>query len=328
MRDSSTMTRNILTGLVAGLASALLFASILSGSPFAVILFYAAPLPLMIVALGWSHRAGFVAALAGSLVLGLGLAPVTGLVFAVGVGAPAWALAYLAMLGRSDESGKVAQWYPVGRIVAAASLMGGAVACAGALTLGTSYEAFSGRMREGVAGIFREQMGIPAGQPLVIRDVQDPEAFVAVIAAIVPPLVVAFWVLTTLFALWLSARIVRASSRLARPWPDLASLRLPRSMGLVLGGAVAAMLLPGMAGLMGELFAAACLSAFLVLGFTALHDATRGLAARGLILGATYAICFVMTWALAVVALWGIADHLFNIRHRIAGRRGPANDNS
>ena len=79
---------------------------------------------------------------------------------------------------------------------------------------------------------------------------------------------------------------------------------------------------------MGELLAAACLSAFLVLGFTALHDATRGVGSRGLILGATYAICFVMTWALALVALFGIADHLFNLRSRMAGRSGPANDNS
>ena len=103
------------------------------------------------------------------------------------------------------------------------------MASAGALTLGTSYDAFSARMREGVAGIFREQMGIPDGQPLVIRDVQDPDAFVAVIAAIVPPLVVAFWVLTTLFALWLSARIVQG---VEPPRPALARHRLAAAAAL------------------------------------------------------------------------------------------------
>lgn len=316
------MVRNILIGLVAGLASALLFASILSGSPFAVVLFYAAPLPLMIVALGWSHRAGLVAAVTGALVLGLGLAPVTGLVFAAGVGLPAWALSYLAMLGRSDDGGRTMQWYPIGRIVAAGSLLGTAVATAGALVLGSSYEAFDQRMREGVAAIFRDQFSIPDGQPLVIPDVADADRFVAVIAAIVPPLVVAFWVLTTLFALWLSARVVRASSRLGRPWPDIASLALPRWMGPLLAASIAGTFLPGMAGLIAELAAAAVLIAFLVLGFAAIHDASRGIGARGLILGATYAICLVMTWALGVVALFGIADHLFGLRARIAGRRG------
>jgi hypothetical protein len=320
------MVRNLLIGLMAGVASALLFASILSGSPLAVILFYAAPLPLMMVALGWSHGAGLAAALGGAVLLGVAIAPVSGLVYAVGVGLPAWALSYLAMLGRSESGGPVTQWYPVGRIVAAAAVIGAAVATAAALSLGTSYSAFSERMQAGIEGIFREQIGIPDGQPLVIRDVGDPTAFIAIIAAIVPPLVVAFWVLTTLVALWLSAWIVKASGRLGRPWPDIPSLRLPRGMAALLGVSAAGMVLPGMAGLIAELVAAAVLSAFLVLGFAALHDATRGVGPRGLILGATYAICFLMTWALAVIALFGVADHLLDLRSRIKGRRGSTKD--
>src|SRR4051794_3321568 len=67
------MTRNLLIGLTAGLASALLFASILSGSPLALVLCLAAPLPIMIVGLGWTHLAGLVAAVSASMLLGFGL---------------------------------------------------------------------------------------------------------------------------------------------------------------------------------------------------------------------------------------------------------------
>ena len=42
----------ILIGLAAGCASALMFASIISGALISLLLFYLAPLPLMVAALG------------------------------------------------------------------------------------------------------------------------------------------------------------------------------------------------------------------------------------------------------------------------------------
>ena len=56
------MIQIVLVGLGAGAAAALLFASVVSGSLAAVFLFYLAPLPIMIAALGWSHMAGLIAA--------------------------------------------------------------------------------------------------------------------------------------------------------------------------------------------------------------------------------------------------------------------------
>ena len=48
------MLQIVLVGLGAGAAAALLFASIASGSILATLLFYLAPLPILIAALGWS----------------------------------------------------------------------------------------------------------------------------------------------------------------------------------------------------------------------------------------------------------------------------------
>src|SRR5262249_43090063 len=56
------MMQIILIGLGAGAAAALLFASVVSGSIAAIFLFYLAPLPILIAALGWSHVAGLIAA--------------------------------------------------------------------------------------------------------------------------------------------------------------------------------------------------------------------------------------------------------------------------
>src|SRR5690348_768727 len=96
--------RLALIGIGAGAAAALMFASVLSGSLLAVFLFYLAPLPIMIAALGWSHWVGLMAAIAA----GLGLAVAFGFfflpAFLIGIGLPAWWLGYLAMLARPQDA--------------------------------------------------------------------------------------------------------------------------------------------------------------------------------------------------------------------------------
>ncbi|MEA2345863.1 MAG: hypothetical protein QOF63_4032, partial [Thermoanaerobaculia bacterium] len=57
------MTQILLIGIGAGVAAALLFASLASGSLFALLLFYLSPLPILIAALGWNYIAGLVAML-------------------------------------------------------------------------------------------------------------------------------------------------------------------------------------------------------------------------------------------------------------------------
>ena len=53
-------------GIGAGLASALLFGAVITGSPVAMLLSFIAPLPIFIASLGWKHRSGLVAAATGA----------------------------------------------------------------------------------------------------------------------------------------------------------------------------------------------------------------------------------------------------------------------
>jgi len=61
----------LLIAIAAGCASALMFASIISGALISLLLLYFAPLPLMVAALGWGPLAatagGILAAICGSL---------------------------------------------------------------------------------------------------------------------------------------------------------------------------------------------------------------------------------------------------------------------
>src|SRR5947209_20319204 len=90
----------VLIALAAGAASALMFASIVSGALISLLLFYLAPLPLMVAALGW----GPIAATIGGIAAASGLGAMFGLpyciAFVVTVALPAWWLGHLALLGR------------------------------------------------------------------------------------------------------------------------------------------------------------------------------------------------------------------------------------
>src|SRR6476619_8267270 len=117
------MIQIVLVGLGAGAAAALLFASVVSGSLAAVFLFYLAPLPVMIAALGWSHLAGLIAAASATAVVAVlsGVFLIAVPVIAFG----AWWLGYLAMLARpATNGGGALEWYPAGRLVLWAAVIG------------------------------------------------------------------------------------------------------------------------------------------------------------------------------------------------------------
>jgi hypothetical protein len=329
------MMRNLLTGLVAGLASALLFASMLSGSPLSLLLCLAAPLPIMIVGLGWRHRAGLVAAVVASVLLGIGLSDGgfdirLAVAFLASTALPAWLLSYLALLGRHEAGGAVVEWFPIGTLVVATALISAAITMLIALSFGFTFDAYSAALGERVEAVLRIVTDTPDGQPIAVP---NAAAFVVFAKALALPISTAIWVFTTLFNLWLAARVVKASSRLARPWPDVpSSLRLPRRTILALGLAVlVATFAPGMVGLAGEFVTAGLVAAFAIAGYATLHGVTRGMTARPLVLGACYAITLVLSWiAIIAAVVAGLADHLLDFRGRVAARRKsrPANDNS
>src|SRR5687767_3565672 len=112
------MVQLFLIGLGAGVVTALLFASVSSGALFSIILFYIAPLPILIAALGWSHWAALIAAVTAAAGLATFLSPFFFITFLIGIGLPAWWLGYLSLLGRAEPSAPGGmEWYPVGRIV-------------------------------------------------------------------------------------------------------------------------------------------------------------------------------------------------------------------
>lgn len=316
------MVQILLIGVGAGTAAALLFASIASGSALSMLLAQLAPLPILIAALGWSPWAGLTAALSAAaglgLILGFQLIPA----FLIGIGLPAWWLGYLALLARPSANGAASglEWYPVGRLVLWAALIGAVMVV---VSLVSSFGTDKDTFESGLRGFFEQAIRLQGREPTDAASRQETKRAVEIMMAAAPPLAALHATLFNAVNLWLAGRIVNLSGRLRRPWPDVAALRLPSFTPILLAGAVAGTFLPDLAGVLAWAFAAGLAMAYAILGFAVLHAITRETASRPILLSATYAaVIFFAGVPILAASLLGLAETAFNIRDRVAARRG------
>jgi Predicted membrane protein (DUF2232) len=315
-------TQNLLVGVGAGAAAALLFASVASGSLLSLFLFYLAPLPILIAALGWSHVSGLVAAIVASVCLGLVFGPLFFFAFLLGIAAPAWWLGYLALLARPAAGGDV-EWYPPGRLVLwAAGLAAGVVAIA-LLQIGSDTDSIRNGLKEALQRVLRLETGGAADEPLNLPGITEPERLIALLAIMLPSVAAGCGALTLVLNLWIAGRVVDLSGRLKRPWPDIPGMAFPRSAPALLALALAIAFVPALVGLVAGLFAATLLMAFTLLGFAVLHALTRGVPGRTAILGGAYAAVVVLGWPALAAVLLAIADMIFRWRTKASGRGPP-----
>ncbi|SDH44444.1 MULTISPECIES: hypothetical protein [Bradyrhizobium] len=315
-----------LIALAAGSASALMFASIVSGALISLVLFYLSPLPLMVTALGW----GPLAATIGGIAAASGLGAMFGLpycvAFALTVALPAWWLGHLALLGRpiataapatgtAPAAAPTLEWYPVGRILLWIAGLATLTTIAALLTLGTDAETITGTLRRGLLRILGPRDAASSG---------DVERWVAALSLIAPPAAAIVSMMTLTLNLWLSGKIAATSGRLHRPWPDLKSAELPPMTLVALSVAMAFCFIGGIAAMFAQIATTALMMAYAFTGFAVLHTLTLALKGRAIWLSCTYAIVVVFGWpVLAMIAL-GLADAVFGFRQRyLRGRQPP-----
>ena len=109
------MTQIILISIGAGLLSALLFASVLTGSLLAIVLQIFAQLPIQSASLTFGPRAGLIAAVAAvaALLLVSGL-PSQTVSYSLNFAAPALLASYLAGLRNTElPVDQLSSWYPL-----------------------------------------------------------------------------------------------------------------------------------------------------------------------------------------------------------------------
>jgi hypothetical protein len=314
----------ILIALAAGSASALMFASIISGALFSLVLFYLAPLPLMVAAIGW----GPLSATIGGISAALGLGAIFGLpyclAFVLTVALPAWWLGHLALLGRPVATGvssgngaapaaPALEWYPVGRILLWTTGFAALTTMAALFTLGGDAATITGALRRGLLRIVGAR-GAATG---------DTEQFIDAMVTIAPAAASVVAMMTLTLNLWLAAKITATSGRLHRPWPDLKSAALPAMTLAALSLALALCFTGGLFAMLGQIASAALMMAYALIGFAVLHTLTLAVKSRALWLSATYAVVLVFGWPVVAMVGLGLADAAFGFRQRYLQRRMP-----
>jgi Predicted membrane protein (DUF2232) len=309
-----------LIALAAGSASALMFASIVSGALISLLLFYLAPLPLMVAALGW----GPLSAASGGIAASIGLGAIFGvplcIAFAVAVALPAWWLGHLVLLGRpvsAAASSPNLEWYPVGRIMLWTSGFAALITIAALLSLGLDAATIRSTLRQGLLGIIQIVRAHDAAST------GESERVVDILVSMAPVAAAIVTTTTLTLNLWLAGKIIAISGRLHRPWPALRTVALPSMSSVAFCIVLAFCFAGGLLGIAAQVVAATLMLAYALTGFAVLHTLTAALKTRAVWLSCTYCLVLVFVWPVVVMAAVGLADAVFGIRQRFLNSRPP-----
>jgi hypothetical protein len=305
------MIATISIALAAGLASALMFASITSGAPISLLLINLAPLPLMVAGLVWGRLGATVGGIAATVVIASLFGLPYCLAFVATNALPAWWLAYLVLLARplakdvaSANPDGTLDWYPVGRILLWIVIFATIITAATLFTMGSDGPTIQDTIRKGWVDLL-ESTGLTLNDSTV-----DALVVMAPLGA-----EIAAVVMLTL-NLWLAAKIAAMSGRLQRPWPDLKNTALPTITIAALVVAVAFCFSGGLLAIVAQILTTGLSIAYAITGFAVLHTITLTMKSRALWLGCLYAIVAGFAWALLAIALLGLADAVFGLRQR------------
>lgn len=311
--------------IAAGAASALMFASVVSGALISLALFNLAPLPLMVAAIGWGPLTAAIGGIAATIAFGFLFGPAFAFQYATATALPAWWLGHLALLGRPVPSAAAGangaappastmEWYPTGRLLLWIVVIAALLALATLLMIGTDADAIKAAMKRGLSRIVRM---------FAARGIAIDDGTMDLMAAIAPAGFPTGPVFTLTINLWLAAKIAVTSGRLNRPWPDVRAAALPPMTLVVLCVAIAFCFTGGLFAIIAKVVTGALLAAYALTGLAVLHTLTLGSSNRLMWLILSYAVTVVLIWPLLAMALLGLADALFGLRERFMRTRPP-----
>lgn len=313
------MTRSLIIGSLAGIASAVLVLTAASGS-LGILLGYLAPLPLFFAGLTHGVTAVGIAGAVGTLVSGFnGL--LAGSVYLATFAAPVALVVRQALLARPATEASAGadvsdglEWYPVGRLVL--WLAGWSLGLfAVALLLTADREGGLPELLQPLLTQFLSVMQQDAGQGA------DLEAMARRLALLMPAVFGVSWLVMMTINGTLAQGMAVLLKQNRRPTPLYRSFTLSRPLAVALVAAiVAAAVLPGDVAFIGGTVAAILAFPFFLQGLAVVHGLAAKAALPGLVLAAFYAALVVAGALVGVlVVILGFIEEWAGFRRRFAG---------
>lgn len=313
------MTRSLIFGSLAGIASAVLVLTAASGS-LGILLGYLAPLPLFFAGLTHGVTAVGIAGAVGTLVSGFnGL--LAGSVYLATFAAPVALVVRQALLARPATEASAGadvsdglEWYPVGRLVL--WLAGWSLGLFGvALLLTADREGGLPELLQPLLTQFLSVIQQDAGQGA------DLEAMAKRLALLMPAVFGVSWLVMMTINGTLAQGMAVLLKQNRRPTPVYRAFTLSRPLAVALVAAiVAAAVLPGDVAFIGGTVAAILAFPFFLQGLAVVHGLAAKAALPGLVLAAFYA-ALVVAGALVgiLVVILGFIEEWAGFRRRFAG---------
>jgi hypothetical protein len=290
-----------------GAVAGCLYLGIAVGTPGALILVYLTQLPLFVAGLWLGVGAAAVAGLSGTLVLLAASDMLSAGIFAALNAGPVVLLVRQALLARRRSDGSFA-WYPPGLLAAWLTGLALAGIAAAVLLLG-GPDGLHATLRDMVAGVLDR---------ISSRPVPNREHVAEALAMIVPGVVAASWMVTTVANAALAQGLLARFGANWRPSPQMALLGLPIWPTAALGLAAAAAIFPGASRFVGLNMMLALLVAFCLAGLAVLHAAARRLSQSTMALIFFYTVATLFGWPFMAVAVLGLLESWLGLRRRLA----------
>ena len=309
------MSKTPVIALVGGVASALLFVALLTGTPAAMLFVYMVPLPLFLV--------GFSQGLAAVAIAAVGAAVVTGaigglslaLIFGVAIALPVLFTVRQVLLSRTSPDGTT-EWYPPGLLL---GWLTGLAATALALVVLVQWGS-GGDLPDAIRARFQEGLAQFQGDPDTAAVAARLEVWVDVLANFLPAILASVWlVVLSLNAIVAQGALTRGGHA-KRPTPRLSAIEPP---GWVMYALAAALLawVTGLDGLefLGQNLTPVLAIPFFFVGLAVVHSFARRFSGRALILAAFYMILILLGFlAMLPVTAIGFAETWTQFRRRWA----------
>jgi len=287
------MSKASLFALAGGVASALLYLLLTTGSPGALVLAYFSQTPLLLVGLGLGLAPAAIAC--GVAMVGLAAAAelATAGLFLVLTALPVLYIVRQGLLSRRTATGGV-EWYPPG-------LMLGGLTIYGLVLLAIVTIWYGGALEEASLRYLARLSGgtLPQARAL---------------ARYIPGAVLVSGVLMAVINAALAQGALVRMGHALRPSPAWRNISVPRWLAPVLAVAAVTALVPDEIGTIGVNAALIAALPFMLVGFAVLHTVSQRWPARGLALGLIYATTVILSWPAIAVAVLGIVDQWLPLR--------------
>lgn len=305
--------------LIAVLLQCLFFLYPLSGNAgILFILFYASPLPLYLIGIIYSWKISALTAVLSSLLIyyqtfklfGLTQVVLYSAIFAI----PAIYFTYLINLNRklSDETEDIA-WYPLSYLISKILITSMLLAIIGVLFLGTNFSDYQAAITSIYSNVYQIRPDLE--QAIQLNTIE-------LISASLPVLFVIFWVFIFICNLWISLKLASLWGYLNRPWPNFDQINLPTTyIYALLLFMVLSYLTSGIFQIISISITFSILVGYSICGLSILHNVTKDIRLRPVILTALYTIVLIFIPFIIPITILGILNYKKNLRDIIKKRR-------